>query len=112
MDLAAVQQLRSGAEQIPTFAETIDCIKGRSRMLVANSTRNSIVWPAAADREQIAEARECGLQVRCGFRDDLGYDETYGLLCEFADLGVSEFSCGRPDWMGRMIAAYLSHMDL
>ena len=171
MDLAAVQQLRSGAEQIPTFAETIDCIKGRSRMLVELKDEDIaeqavrqieaagvveqctlstfhepslrrvhelnpelevawfhvtpgpfdaaaiverygaglvIVWPAAADREQIAEARECGLQVRCGFRDDLGYDETYGLLCEFADLGVTEFSSGRPDWMGRMIATYLA----
>lgn len=174
MDLVALKQLRSGAEQIPTFAETIDCMDGRSRMLVELKDEDIaeqavrqieaagvvdqctlstfhepslrqvhelnpdlgvawfhveprpfdaagivegygaglvIVWPAAADREQIAEARECGLQVRCGFRDDLSYDETYGLLCEFAELGVTEFSSGRPDWIGRMIATYLSHRE-
>ena len=170
MDLVALQKLRSGVEQIPTFAETIDCMDGRSRMLVELKDEDIaeqavrqieaagvvdqctlstfhepslrqvhdlnpdieiawfhvtpgplnaagivkqygagvvIVWPAAADREQIAEARECGLQVRCGFRDDLSFDEIYTQLCEFAELGVTEFSSGRPDWIGRMIATHL-----
>jgi len=65
-----------------------------------------IVWPAAARVDQIADAKAHGLDVRCGFKDDLSYEETYTRLCEFAEIGVTEFSCGRPDWIGQMIADY------
>ncbi len=169
MDLAQIRALRSGDEVIPTFAEAIDCMRGRARLLVElkdediaeqvvgqieaagvveqctvstfhePSLRQThelnadlavawfhvqpgpfdaaevirevgaglvIVWPAAANREQIEDAKAHGLDVRCGFRDDLSYEEVYARLCEFADLGVTEFSSGRPDCIGRMIAEY------
>ena len=65
-----------------------------------------IVWPVAATAEYIADAKKHGLEVRCGFRDDLSYDQVYASLCELADMGLDEFSCGRPDWIGRMIRQY------
>ena len=169
MDLAQLQSLRSDGEPIPSFAEAIDCMRGRARMLIELKDEDIaeqvvgqieaagvvdqctistfhepslqrvhelnadlevawfhvqagpfdaahvigqygvglvIVWPAAARREQLADAREHGLEIRCGSRDDISYDETYARLCEFAELGVTEFSSGRPDWIGQMIAAY------
>ena len=62
-----------------------------------------IVWPAAARPEFIADARSNGMDVRCGFRDDLTYEETRARFRQLHALGVGEFSCGRPDWIGRLI---------
>jgi len=42
--------------------------------------------------------------VRCGFRDSLTYEETREYLRALYALGVSEFSCGRPDWIGQIIS--------
>ena len=63
-----------------------------------------IVWPAAASSQCLADARAHGLDVRCGFRDSLTYEETSAHLKALYALGVSEFSCGRPDWIGQIIA--------
>ncbi len=63
-----------------------------------------IVWPAAASSQCLADARAHGLDVRCGFRDSLTYEETREYLRALYPLGVSEFSCGRPDWIGQIIA--------
>lgn len=65
-----------------------------------------IVWPQAATPEIVGEARRRGLEVRCGFPDTMTYDESYTIFKRMADMGVDEFSCGRPDWLGRMIAQY------
>lgn len=62
-----------------------------------------IVWPAAANPQCLADARSRGLEVRCGFRDTLSYEEMRQRLRALYALGVSEFSCGRPDWIGQMI---------
>ncbi len=40
--------------------------------------------------------------MRCGFADNLTYDETYALFRRMADMGADEIACGRPDWIGRM----------
>ena len=61
-----------------------------------------VVWPRAASPEAIAAAKRCGLHVRCGFRDDLTYEETFSLFRRMAALGVDEMACGRPDWIRRM----------
>ena len=169
MDLAELKKLRSGGEELPTFAETIACMRGRTRMLIELkdediaeqvvrqieaegvldqctlssfhepsllaahrlnpalelayflvepkpfdaaqivaelNARLLIVWPRAAEPEYIADAKANGMEVRCGFRDNLSYDETYAIFRQLADAGVEEFSCGRPDWIGQMIAAY------
>ena len=63
-----------------------------------------IVWPAAASSQCLADARAHGLDVRCGFRDSLTYEETREYLRALYALGVSEFSCGRPDWIGQIIS--------
>ena len=63
-----------------------------------------IIWPAAASSQCLADARAHGLDVRCGFRDSLTYEETREYLKALYPLGVSEFSCGRPDWIGQIIA--------
>jgi len=63
-----------------------------------------IVWPAAASSQCLADARAHGLDVRCGFRDSLTYEETREHLRALNALGVSEFSCGRPDWIGQIIS--------
>ena len=63
-----------------------------------------IVWPAAVSSQCLADARAHGLDVRCGFRDSLTYEETREHLRALYCLGVSEFSCGRPDWIGQIIA--------
>ena len=167
MTLAEVKRLRSGDQPIPTFAEAIDCMRDRARLLVefkegdlaeqavrqieaadvvAQCTLSSfheealvesralnphieiayflvepkpfdaaevverlgagllIVWPVAARPEFIADARARGLDVRCGFRDDLSFEETRARFRELAAMGVGEFSCGRPDWIGALIA--------
>ena len=65
-----------------------------------------VVWPRAAVPEQIAAAKSCGLHVRCGFRDDLTYEETFALFRRMADMGVDEMACGRPDWIRRMADEY------
>lgn len=65
-----------------------------------------VVWPRAATPEHIAAAKGCGLHVRCGFRDDLTYEETYALLRRMAQMGVDEMACGRPDWIRQMADEY------
>jgi len=62
-----------------------------------------IVWPQAATPEVVAAAKAVGLHVRCGIRDDLTFDETYALFQRLVAMGVDEFSCGRPDWIGCMV---------
>jgi glycerophosphoryl diester phosphodiesterase len=169
MDLAELQKLSSGGQQIPTFAQAIECMHQRTRMLVefkdediaeqavreieaagvveqcalssfhepsllqAHALNRDvqiayflvepkpfdaaeiidrfaaqllIVWPIAAKREFLADAKKNGLHVRCGFRDDLSYEEAAARFKELAAMGVDEFSCGRPDWIGRMIEEY------
>ena len=174
MTLAEIGALRSSdknvqGEKVPTFAETIECLRDRARMLVefkgeglaeqavrqieaagveSQCTLSSfdeesllearrlnpsietayflvepkefdaaeirrrfgagllIVWPRAATPEYLADARAQGMDIRCGFRDDLEYDEAYSLFRRMADMGADEFSSGRPDWIGRMIEAY------
>ena len=65
-----------------------------------------IVWPPAAVKEQIADARRCGLQVRCGLSDGMSYAEAKEVFGRMVDMGVDEVSCGRPDWIGQMIVEY------
>jgi glycerophosphoryl diester phosphodiesterase len=65
-----------------------------------------VVWPRAASAEIIAAAKRAGLDVRCGFRDDLTYEETWTLFRQMADWGVDEMACGRPDWIRRMSDDY------
>jgi glycerophosphoryl diester phosphodiesterase len=65
-----------------------------------------VVWPRAASAEIIADAKRHGLHVRCGFHDDLSYEETFALFRRLADWGVDEMACGRPDWIQRMAEEY------
>jgi glycerophosphoryl diester phosphodiesterase len=65
-----------------------------------------IVWPRAATPEYIADAKEQGLHVRCGFADTLDFEQLYEGFKKMVDMGVDEVSCGRPDWIGRMIEKY------
>ncbi len=65
-----------------------------------------VVWPRAASPEYIAAAKRCGLHVRCGFRDDMTYEETFASFRLMADRGVDEMACGRPDWIRRMADQY------
>ena len=65
-----------------------------------------VVFPRAATAEDIAAAKRHGLHVRCGFRDDMTYDETFALFRRMADWGVDEIACGRPDWIKQMSEAY------
>ena len=65
-----------------------------------------IVWPPAAVMEQITDAKRCGLQVRCGFPDSMSYAELQEAFVRMAAMGVDEVSCGRPDWIARMIEEY------
>ncbi|HCV23804.1 MAG TPA: hypothetical protein DGN59_10100 [Candidatus Latescibacteria bacterium] len=62
-----------------------------------------VVWPAAAQPDVIGAAKAAGLHVRCGFRDDLTYEDSVEVFQRMVDMGVDEISCGRPDWIGRMI---------
>jgi len=70
-----------------------------------------IVWPRAATPEHIAAAKRCGLHVRCGFADNMSYKEAYEVFKGMVDMGVDEISCGRPDWIGRMIDRYYRDSD-
>jgi glycerophosphoryl diester phosphodiesterase len=65
-----------------------------------------VVWPRAASPEVITTAKRCGLHVRCGFRDDMTYEETFASFRRLADLGVDEMACGRPDWIKQMADEY------
>jgi glycerophosphoryl diester phosphodiesterase len=67
-----------------------------------------VVWPRAASPEVIAAAKRCGLHIRCGFRDDLSYEETFTSFRLLADMGVDEMACGRPDWIRLMADEYHS----
>jgi glycerophosphoryl diester phosphodiesterase len=67
-----------------------------------------VVFPRAATPEYIAAAKRCGLHVRCGFRDDMTYEETFAAFRRMADMGVDEIACGRPDWIKRMADEYVS----
>lgn len=64
-----------------------------------------IFWPAGADPEQIKACRAAGLDARTGFRDDLSYEEIERLGHELIGHGMNELACGRPDWIGRLIAS-------
>ena len=167
LTLPELRQLNVGdTEQIPTFEETLACVRGRSKLLVElkdgditeqvidlirtadmidDCTLSSfnekclsqaknlcpkmsracffvnpgifnaqeaidrlgvdmvIVWPRAASPGNIAEAKRHGLHVRCGFTDNLSYEEAYEVFSNLARMGVDEYSCGRPDWLRRMI---------
>ena len=65
-----------------------------------------IVWSRAADAAQLAAAKRCGMHIRTGFADNLTYEQTFELFCRMVDMGVDEVSCGRPDWIQKMIDAY------
>ncbi|MES2461467.1 MAG: glycerophosphodiester phosphodiesterase family protein [Armatimonadota bacterium] len=67
-----------------------------------------VVFPRAATPEYIAAAKRSGLHVRCGFRDDMTYDETFAAFRRMADMGVDEIACGRPDWIRQMADEYVS----
>lgn len=62
-----------------------------------------IGWRAAIDREMLADAHAHGMYVRCGFGDRMTYEESHALFRELVELGADEISCGRPDWIARMI---------
>ena len=63
-----------------------------------------VVWPRAATSEVIREAKSLGLQVRCGFADNMSYEESFEIFKRMVGMGVDEISCGRPDWIKQMIA--------
>ena len=63
-----------------------------------------IVWPQAIRSEYLADAHAHGMHIRCGFNDRMPFEEAEALFHRFADMGVDEVSCGRPDWIARMIA--------
>jgi glycerophosphoryl diester phosphodiesterase len=65
-----------------------------------------IGWRRAMSAAIMADAHQAGMHVRCGFGDQMGYEETYALFRELADMGADEISCGRPDWIARMIEQY------
>jgi glycerophosphoryl diester phosphodiesterase len=65
-----------------------------------------VVFPGAATPEHIAAAKRAGLHVRCGFRDDLTFEETSDLVLRLARWGVDEFACGRPDWIKKIAEAH------
>lgn len=65
-----------------------------------------IGWRRAISAEILADAHAAGMHVRCGFGDQMTYDETYALFRELVDMGADEISCGRPDWIARMIREY------
>ena len=65
-----------------------------------------IVWPRAATPEYIADAKRQGLHVRCGFADTMCFEEMYEGFKRMVDMEVDEVSCGRPDWIVRMIEMY------
>ncbi len=62
-----------------------------------------VVWPRAADPEQIAAAKRAGLHVRCGLPDNITFEETRALFRRLAGMGVDEIACGRPDWIARLV---------
>jgi glycerophosphoryl diester phosphodiesterase len=52
----------------------------------------------------LAQAREQGLQTRCGFADTISKEQariTFSVMVD--ELGVEEVSCGRPDWIAEFI---------
>jgi glycerophosphoryl diester phosphodiesterase len=62
-----------------------------------------IGWREAISKEILADARASGLHVRCGFGDAMTYEESAALFRELVEMGADEISCGRPDWIARMI---------
>jgi glycerophosphoryl diester phosphodiesterase len=65
-----------------------------------------IGWRAAIDAALLADAHAAGMHVRCGFGDQMTYEESYALFRELAEMGADEISCGRPDWIARMTREY------
>jgi glycerophosphoryl diester phosphodiesterase len=65
-----------------------------------------IGWRQAISAAILADAHAHGLYVRCGFGDAMTYDESYALFKELVEMGADEVSCGRPDWIHRMIRQY------
>lgn len=62
-----------------------------------------IVWPVAVQHEYIEKAISKGIVVRCGFSDDQSIDQLRKELRILVEMGVTEFSCGRPDWIKQLI---------
>ena len=65
-----------------------------------------VVWPRAAEPAVIDAAKAAGLYVRCGFADNMTFEESREIFTRMANMGVDEISCGRPDWIARMISEY------
>lgn len=65
-----------------------------------------IVWPAAVKPEYIEKAVDKGITVRCGFKDDQTMEQIKEHFQGLVELGVTEFSCGRPDWIKQLIREY------
>jgi len=55
--------------------------------------------------EKIAAAKRCGLHVRCGLSDAMTFEETGIAFRSLVEMGVDEIASGRPDWIGRLVAA-------
>jgi len=65
-----------------------------------------VVWPKAAVPEVITAAKDAGFYVRCGFGDNMTYEESFEEFKRMVEMGVDEVSCGRPDWIAKMIEEY------
>lgn len=65
-----------------------------------------VVWPRAAEPAIIDSAKAAGLHVRCGFADNMTYEESLEIFTRMVQMGVDEISCGRPDWIARMVREY------
>ena len=63
-----------------------------------------VVWPDAATPEIISEARRLGMNVRCGFNDKFTYEEAAEIFNRVVGMGAGEMSCGRPDWIAKLIS--------
>ena len=62
-----------------------------------------IVWPATIQSEYIEKAVCKDIVVRCGFKDDQSVEQIRDDFQILVEMGVTEFSCGRPDWIKQLI---------
>lgn len=102
------ENLRTARNTAPEIARGFFHIKpgevSLEKVIAEFDPRLLVVWPDAATPELISEARRLGLHVRCGFHDRFTYEEAAGIFNRVVGMGASEMSCGRPDWIAKMIS--------
>ena len=100
MPPSAAERTLSPTTLAEELGVTLVCVVGGERVAFGAADEY------AAASEWLGQAVAAGLDTRCGFSDSLDKSEARKLFESFAEMGVQEIGCGRPDWIAEFVAEH------